>query len=111
VVLTAYLVLVTAVAAAQPSTGPWPLVDVRVDGLSRYSAADVIRLSGRAPGAQVTLDNVQQSANRLMETGLFRNLGFSYSTTAAGLTLTLKVVEAAWTVPIVFDNIIWMSDA
>lgn len=98
-------------AYAQPSTGPWPLVDVRVEGLSRYSAADVVRLSGLEPGRMVTLGEVQQAANRLMQTGLFGNLGFTYSTATAGLTLTLKVVEAAWTVPIVFDNIIWMTDA
>jgi outer membrane protein assembly factor BamA len=108
--------LCLAVALAAPlmaaqANGPWPLLDVRVEGLSRYSASDVIRLSGLKPGAPVTLEQVQQSANQLMQTGLFRNLAFSYSTTAAGLTLTLKVVEAVWNVPVVFDNIIWMSDA
>ncbi|MCC7044474.1 MAG: hypothetical protein IT183_11465 [Acidobacteria bacterium] len=110
-VVTLSLLLVPAIATAQPATGPWTLIDVRIEGLSRYGASDVIRLSGLKPGAPVTLEHAQESANQLMQTGLFRNLGFSYSTTAAGLTLTLKVVEAAWTVPVVFDNIIWMSDA
>jgi outer membrane protein assembly factor BamA len=96
---------------ARQSKGPWPLVDVQVEGLSRYAVLDVIGLSGLKPGAPVTLDQLQQVANQLMQTGLFRQLGFAYATSAQGLTVTLKVQEPAWTVPLVFDNIIWMTDA
>lgn len=101
--------LVAPVAAQEP-TGPWTLADVRIQGLSRYAASDVVRLSGLTPGASITLEDVQQAANRLMTTGLFRHLGFGYSIRADALTLTLKVEEPAWNVPLIFDNIIWMTD-
>lgn len=104
------LLSLAAPAAGQQAQGPWTLAEVRVEGVSRYAAADVVRLSGLTPGASVSLDDVQQAANRLIETGLFGNLAFAYTTNAAGLTLTLKVQEAAWTIPLVPDNIIWMSD-
>jgi outer membrane protein assembly factor BamA len=96
--------------AAQDPAGPWTLADVRIQGLSRYAAPDVVRLSGLSPGASITLDDVREAANRLMTTGLFRQLGFGYSVRADTLTLTLKVEEPVWNVPLVFDNIIWMSD-
>ena len=107
---SALLALISVPSAfARQTQGRWPLADVRVDGVSRYAAADVVRLSGLAQGAPVSLDDVQQAANRLMETGLFSNLAFAYTTSAAGLTLTLKVQEAAWTVPLAFAVMVLVS--
>jgi len=99
----------TPIAAQEPA-GPWTLAEVRIQGLSRYAAPDVVRLSGLSPGASVTLDAVREAANRLSTTGLFRKLAFAYSIRADALTLTLQVEEPVWNVPLVFDNIIWMTD-
>lgn len=105
------LVASDRVVAQVPSQGPWPLVDVTVDGARRYRDADVVRLTKLVAGQTVSLSDLQTLANDLMETGLFRRLGFSYAVTPdGGLRLTLRLEEPSWTVPLSFDNVIWMSD-
>lgn len=98
-------------AAGQPAQGPWTLAEVRVEGASRYAVADVVRLSGLTTGETVFLDRLQRLTNDLSTTGLFREVGAAYATNAdGGLIVTLRIEEPEWSIPLVYDNFIWMTD-
>src|SRR5205085_3809647 len=49
-------------------------------------------------------------ANRLLESGLFKNLSYSVKGTTDKAVLTFTVIEQTWTMPVVFDNFVWFTD-
>lgn len=98
-------------AVAQSADPRWPLAAVNFEGLQRYKGPDVNKLTGLVTGQSVGNDDLKAVATSLAETGLFAQVGYRYTANANGLTATFELQEAAWTVPVVFDNIIWISDA
>lgn len=83
---------------------------IRVTGAARYSAADVIRISGLKVGSTVTASDLTAAANRMASTGLFADVAFQYTTIGTKLTVTLRIEEPQWTMPVSYDNFVWFSD-
>ncbi|ODS59600.1 MAG: hypothetical protein ABS36_01345 [Acidobacteria bacterium SCN 69-37] len=112
--LLAFALVVSATwpALAQQASpqGPWPLAEVHIEGLQRYTADQVIRLSGLTIGQAVRLDQLQQTVNHMAGTGLFARVGFGYESRPGGLVVTMQIEEPVWSVPLVFDNNIWLTD-
>jgi outer membrane protein assembly factor BamA len=97
---------------ARQTQGPWPLTSVRVEGASRYAAEDIVRISGLVQGESISLDRLQGLANDMAATGLFRRVGVAYSSAPeGGLVVTLRIEEPEWSVPLVYDNLIGVTDA
>ena len=91
-------------------TRSYRLAAVQVTGASRYSRDDVARLSGLEAGQPVTVPLVASAAERLAATGLFKALNYRYVTVGDRMTAVFEIVEAEWTVPVIFDNFVWFKD-
>jgi outer membrane protein assembly factor BamA len=102
--------LVALVIVGQAQSGA-RVASIQVKGHRRYTAPEVARLSGLEIGKPATADDLTAAANRLAATGLFNFVKYSYTTGPGQMTVTFDIEEAAWTVPVVFDNIVWMTDA
>ena len=87
------------------------LSDLQVVGARRYTAEDVKKLSALEIGKRVAIPDLDQAAERMAATGLFKTVSYSYATNAGRLVVTFEIVESEWTVPVVFDNFVWFTDA
>jgi outer membrane protein assembly factor BamA len=99
----------TATVRGQSPTS-FQIASTHVNGVKRYAPEDVIRLSGLHVGSTVTTADLTTAANRLAATGLFDSVKYTYTTMGPNLTLTFDVQEAAWTIPVVFDNFVTIGD-
>lgn len=101
---------VATMSAQDPQDAAVRLSELRFQGLQRYEHADVVRLSGLVVGQPVRPTQLTEVAQQLTDTGLFTAMRYRYTTDEAGLTAEFAVAEAAWTVPVVFDNFLSLSD-
>jgi outer membrane protein assembly factor BamA len=85
------------------------LASIQVKGIHRYAAEDVVRLSGLAIGKPATSDDLAAGANRLVKTGLFDMVKYTY-TTGREMTVTFEIDEASWTIPVILDNFVWLTE-
>lgn len=110
-VLAALLVL-TCDSTARPQT-PAPatanLHEIRAEGLKTLAEAQVIALTQLEKGTQVGKPDLQAAADRLLQTGMFARVNYSFQTRGDGLTVTFQLEEAP-RVPVYFDNLPWFSD-
>src|ERR1041385_1953147 len=81
-----------------------------VTGLKRMTAEQVITLSGLQLGQAVDGTVLDAAANKMMQSGLFRRLGYRTRTNRDGAIVTFDVVESAVSLPIVFENFVWFTD-
>src|SRR5258708_7090696 len=100
-------------AHANPQAAPetWRLTKVEVSGLKRYDESRIIALSGLRQGERVDLAAIEAATTRLIETGLFKTLNYRYRALRADIEVVFAAQEAQWSIPVVFDNFIWFSDA
>lgn len=96
-----------AQAAAAPT---FTLAGVDVTGAKRMTGADLAVLAGLTTGQPIAVGDLQAAAERAAASGLFTSLQYRYVTSKGRLTLTFDVAEAERTVPVTFDNFVWMSD-
>jgi len=87
------------------------LGDVQVTGVRRYSAAEVTKLSGLQLGNPVPIADLAAAAERMAATGLFNSVKYRYAIANGRIRLTFDIDEAAWTIPVDFDNFVWLTDA
>jgi len=102
--------LVAGLLSATQSPVTPQLAGVEVNGARRYTAAEVMRTSGLAPGTAVTVADLDAATKRMAATGLFKQLNYRYVTKAGRMTVTFEIEESDWTMPVVFDNFVWFTD-
>lgn len=101
----------TGVMLATPQSGaPLRLASIHVKGNQRYTLDDIEQLSGVQIGKTVAPTNLTDAANQLGKTGLFSSVKFSYTTAGSQINVTFEVEEAPSTIPVTFDNFVWMPD-
>jgi outer membrane protein assembly factor BamA len=83
---------------------------VHADNLKHLSLPQITTLSGLSIGAAVGKSDLQAAADRLVQTGLFSNVNYSFQSKEDGLYLTLKLAEAP-RIPAYFDNFPWFADS
>src|SRR5580704_15464664 len=86
------------------------LHEIRVEGLKTLSEAQIIGISQLEKGSQVGKPDLQAAADRLLQTGMFGKVNYSFQTRGDGLTVTFQLEEAP-RVPIYYDNLPWFSDS
>jgi outer membrane protein assembly factor BamA len=96
--------------AQSEKPGPSNLASVEVTGSKRYPSEQIVSVLPMKPGTQVTRDDFQAGADTLSKTGLFSNVRYKFSTIPAGAKVTYEVTDGP-TLPVVFDNFVWFSDA
>ena len=105
-----------AIAYAQLAGGPQmppaarTLIAVKVKGTERFAQDDVVAASGLRMGSTVGEDDFKRAARRLGDTGVFSDIGYSYSYSSAGTKLELQVTDAAKFLPARFEDFVWFTE-
>lgn len=103
----ALLALVCLPAVAQQTSR---LQKIEVVGLKRMTADQVIMLSGLQIGQAIDGNVLDAAANKILQSGLFRRLGYRTRTNKDGAVVTFDVEESARALPVVFENFVWFTD-
>ncbi len=104
-IVPALPLLLTAALAAQKITA------LHVLGSRSYTPAQVVAASGLRLGEPFSPAVAQAAANRLVATGVFANVHFSYAEDAAGAAITLTLADQPRSAPVRFDNFVWFTPA
>src|SRR5271155_4415980 len=95
--------------AQSPAPATANLHEIRAEGLKTLPETQIIALAQLEKGSQVGKSDLQAAADRLLQTGMFAKVNYSFQTRGDGLTVTFQLEEAP-RVPVYFDNIPWFSD-
>jgi outer membrane protein assembly factor BamA len=87
------------------------LIAIKVTGSKRFHEADVAAASGLQIGTPVNDDDFKRAARRLGDMGVFTDIAYSFSYSAAGTKLEFRVSDAEKFVPVRFEDFVWFSDA
>jgi outer membrane protein assembly factor BamA len=89
------------------------LVDVKVTGSERYTEKEILPASGLQIGQIVGEEDFKGAVQRLGETGLFTDVGYSYSYSPAGTKVEFQLADVPEKnlVPVRFENFVWFTDA
>src|SRR5688572_18371180 len=110
VALSCLLASATA-RAQQPADAAFPIGTIDVTGATRFKIEQVVQVSGLNIGSKVTVAELQAAAKRMTETGMFSNVSYRYTLSDSRFNITFDIEEAKWTIPVVFDNFVWMTQA
>ena len=92
--------------AGAVSSSAHKLVDIKITGLTQYAPAAVIATTGLQIGQTVNEENFKEAVQKLGETGLFSNVGYSFGFDREGTKLTLELADNDKLVPVEFDNLV-----
>jgi outer membrane protein assembly factor BamA len=109
--LTAIFVALLFVSST-PGRAQQPVTLRRIEfvGLKRLTAQQAMDASGLKAGDSVTREAIDAAAEKLMQSGLFRKLGYKIHTANNETTLIFEVEEASRNLPVVFENFVWFSE-
>jgi outer membrane protein assembly factor BamA len=99
-------ILVSLPLHAQTAT----LREVRAEGAKHLTEAQIVSLTGLAPGTQVGRKELQDAADALVRTGLFAKVNFKFDTHNDNLVVTFHIEENPG-LPVSYDNFPWYSDS
>jgi hypothetical protein len=85
------------------------LKEIRAEGLKVLAEAQVAALSGLTVGSQVGRKDLQDAADLLLRSGLFRKVSYKFDTHNDSVVLTFHVEENA-RLPVSYDNFPWFTD-
>lgn len=108
-----FLLAVPAVVNAQqaPVARGLKLSRIEFTGLQSHSQAEAVAASGLKIGQTVDVPALDAAAQRLLDSGLFKNLSYRLRTSGDQATVIFKVEEEKGVaVPVLFDNFVWFSD-
>ena len=104
------LSLVLAAERPQPAPPEFQLGAVSVTGVSRYTPDEVMTLSALKPGQPIKVSDLDSIVTQMSSTGLFASLKYRYVTAGSRLDVTFEIEEPRWSMPVVFDNFVWLRD-
>ncbi|MBA3242346.1 MAG: hypothetical protein H0T60_14040 [Acidobacteria bacterium] len=100
----------SVLAQPQQDARTWHLAQIEFDGLKRVRPEEALAASGLQVGQAVGVNEVDAAANKLMGSGLFKNLSYNVRGTSEKAVVIFKVEEMTSTMPVVFDNFYWFTD-
>jgi outer membrane protein assembly factor BamA len=84
---------------------------IEFEGLRQVAPDEALATSGLKTGQPFKVEEVDAAAQRLLDSGIFKQIGYSTRTIGTKVTITFKVEEASGgDAPVVFDNFIWFTD-
>lgn len=84
---------------------------IETEGLKTLTTETVIATSGLKVGDTFSVEAIDAAAERLLSSGLFKNVGYRTRTAGNNVTITFQLEELkGQSSPVVFDNFIWFSD-
>jgi outer membrane protein insertion porin family len=96
-----------AVAASNKEATSWPLDTLSVEGNHAYSQAQVLAVAGLRAGQTVGKPDFEAARERLLATGAFETVGYSYAPAAngKGYSASFEVVEVTQLFPLMFQDL------
>ena len=105
------LLALAAVAPQAMSQGARRIARIEFEGLHNLTSENVITMTGLKVGDSFSVAALDSAAQHLVDSGLFKNVGYRTKTAGASVTITFQVEELKSNdSPVVFDNFIWFSD-
>ena len=102
-----FLLVVLPVAAQQN----FKIAKIDFEGLNRLSADDVMAHTGLKVGDRFSLAALDAAGQRLVDSGLFKNVGYKTRPNKDQITIIFQLEEAKVSNSrVVFDNFIWFTD-
>lgn len=86
------------------------LVGITVTGSHRYSQAEVVAASGLTIGSSASDEDFKKASQQLGDTGMFSDVAYAFSYSAAGTKLDLQLTDVAKLVPVYFENFVWFTE-
>jgi outer membrane protein assembly factor BamA len=87
------------------------IAKIETEGLQTLTTATVIATSGLKVGETFSVDAMDEAAQRLLSSGLFKKVGYRTRNAGGNVTITFQLEEVkGQSSPVVFDNFIWFSD-
>ena len=84
---------------------------IEFEGLHNLTPENVIAITGLKVGDSFSVAALDSAAQHLVDSGLFKNVGYRTRTAGASVNITFQVEELkSNNAPVVFDNFIWFSD-
>lgn len=84
---------------------------IEFEGLKQITSNEALATSGLTVNQPFKVQEVDAAAQRLLDSGIFREVGYRTRTAGNKVTITFQVEEAsAGDAPVVFDNFIWFTD-
>jgi outer membrane protein assembly factor BamA len=106
-----FLFTASSPAGAQaPPAATAPLRELHVEGFKILTEAQILSLTELQIGSQVGKEDLQAAADRLVKSGLFSRVNYSFQTHGQGVSVTYHVEESP-RIPAYFDNIPWFADS
>ena len=96
-------------ALQNPDNATASLIEVHAEGEKLLSEAQVVALTGLVVGSQVGRADLQTAADKLVQSGLFAKVSYSFQT-RTGVFAAYHVEESP-RIPAYFDNIPWFADS
>lgn len=106
--LSLLLLLCVHISSAQEA---FKIAKIEFEGLTRISAEELIVTTELKVGQPFDLAALDAAAQRLIDSGMFKNVAYSTRATRDQITITFRVQEAKiGSSRVLFDNFIWFSD-
>ncbi len=109
--LSLFLLPLTFPASAQtPDAASSPLREVHADGEKFLTESQIVAITGLTPGAQISKNDLQSAADKLVQSGLFTKVSYNFQTKLTGVLVTYHLEESP-RIPVYFDNFPWFTDS
>lgn len=113
-VINHLLLLIAAFTVAAPISAAQAgrvISGIQFEGLQQVKPDEAQAISGLKINQPFKVEEVDAAAQRLLDSGIFKHIGYRTRTLGNKVTITFQVEEAAGgDSPVVFDNFIWFSD-
>ncbi len=84
---------------------------IEFEGLQQIALDEALATSGLKTAQPFKIEEVDAAAQRLLDSGLFKQLGYRTRTAGNKVTITFQVEEArGGDSPVIFDNFIWFTE-
>lgn len=102
-------IMFTSLTVAQQR---FTIAKIEFEGLDRLSPAEVTATTELKIGQPFDLAALDAAAQRLIDSGMFKNVAYKTRATGSQMTVTFRVEETKLkSSRVIFDNFIWFTDA
>jgi len=103
--------LLMALSVSLSAQQSFKIAKIEFEGLNRLSLDDMIATSGLKVGEPFELSALDAAAQRLVDSGFFKNVAYRTRPNRDQITITFIVEESkVSTSRVIFDNFIWFTD-
>jgi len=105
------LLVITTVAFVSGAQTERVIARIAFEGLQQIKAEEALATSGLKTDQPFKVEAVDEAAQRLLDSGIFKQVGYRTTSVGNRVTITFHVEEASsGDSPVIFDNFIWFTD-